>query len=52
MASTGMKITGLAARFHLKTLPIWRGSAISATFVARLIKGCRGDVRADRSRQG
>jgi large subunit ribosomal protein L35 len=27
-------------------LPIWRGSAISANFIARLIKGCRVDDRA------
>jgi large subunit ribosomal protein L35 len=32
-------------------LPIWRGSAISATFIARLIKGCRVDARADCFRQ-
>ena len=33
-------------RFHGSSLPIWLGSAISATFIARLIKGCRGDVPA------
>jgi hypothetical protein len=27
-------------------LPIWLGSAISAAFIARLIKGCRGDAHA------
>jgi hypothetical protein len=35
-----------AIQFHGSSLPIWLGSAISATFIARLIKGCRGDVPA------
>jgi hypothetical protein len=34
------------SRFHGSSLPISLGSAISATFIARLIKGCRVDVRA------
>jgi hypothetical protein len=33
-----------AARFHGSSLPIRPGSAISPNFIARLIKGCRGDV--------
>jgi hypothetical protein len=33
-------------RLDGSALPIWLGSAISATFIARLIKGCRVDVRA------
>src|SRR5258708_36771588 len=32
--------------FHGSSLPIWLGSAISANFIARLIKGCRVDARA------
>jgi hypothetical protein len=34
------------SRFRGSSLPISLGSAISATFIARLIKGCRVDVRA------
>jgi len=33
-------------RFHGSSLPIWLCSAISANLIARLIKGCRGDVPA------
>jgi large subunit ribosomal protein L35 len=33
-------------RLPCSSLPIWLGSAISATFIARLIKGCRVDARA------
>jgi ADP-ribosylglycohydrolase len=33
-------------RFHGSSLPISAGSAISAAFIARLIKGCRGDAHA------
>jgi hypothetical protein len=33
-------------RFRGSSLPIAAGSAISAAFIARLIKGCRVDVRA------
>jgi hypothetical protein len=32
--------------FYGSLLPIWPGSAISPTFIARLIKGCRVDVPA------
>jgi hypothetical protein len=32
--------------FQGSSLPIWLGSAISANFIARLIKGCRVDARA------
>jgi hypothetical protein len=32
-----------ATRFHGSSLPIRLRSAISAAFIARLIKGCRGD---------
>jgi large subunit ribosomal protein L35 len=35
-----------AIRFHGSSLPIRPGSAISANFIARLIKGCRGDAHA------
>jgi hypothetical protein len=33
-------------RFRGSSLPIARRSAISPPFIARLIKGCRGDVPA------
>jgi len=33
-----------AIRMRGSSLPIRPGSAISANFIARLIKGCRGDV--------
>jgi hypothetical protein len=36
-----------AILFHGSSLPIQPGSAISANFIARLIKGCRVDARAD-----
>src|SRR5882757_5610573 len=36
------------SRSHGSSLPITLCSAISATFIARLIKGCRVDVRAGR----
>jgi hypothetical protein len=42
MASGICQTTG----FHGSSLPIRLGSAISANFIARLIKGCRGDVPA------
>jgi large subunit ribosomal protein L35 len=32
---------------RVSTLPIWPASVISAAFIARLIKGCRGDAHAD-----
>jgi hypothetical protein len=32
--------------FYGSSLPIRRGSAISPAFIARLIKGCRGDAHA------
>jgi hypothetical protein len=35
-----------AIRFRGSSLPIRPGSAISANFIARLIKGCRGDAHA------
>src|SRR5712671_6375065 len=38
--------------FHGSSLPIWLRSAISANFIARLIKGCRVDARAGCSISG
>jgi hypothetical protein len=38
--------------FHGSSLPIRAHSAISPNFIARLIKGCRGDVPAGRFRLG
>jgi hypothetical protein len=35
-------------RFHGSALPSGLSSVISANFIARLIKGCRGDARAGR----
>jgi hypothetical protein len=40
------------ARRRRYALPIRPRSAISATFIARLIKGCRGDEPAGFSRKG
>jgi hypothetical protein len=37
---------GRIGRFRGSSLPIPLGSAISPTFIARLIKGCRVDARA------
>jgi hypothetical protein len=37
---------GSRARFGGSSLPIPTSSAISPSFIARLIKGCRVDVRA------
>jgi len=34
-------------QFRGSSLPTGDGSAISANFIARLIKGCRGDAHAD-----
>jgi large subunit ribosomal protein L35 len=41
-----MKHVGRTKPCRGSSLPILPGSAISATFIARLIKGCRVDVRA------
>jgi hypothetical protein len=40
------QVIGQTIRFRGSSLPIWLRSAISANFIARLIKGCRGDVPA------
>jgi hypothetical protein len=45
-ASADRQVIRRKSRFRGSSLPISLGSAISATFIARLIKGCRVDVRA------
>jgi hypothetical protein len=42
-----VELVGQAKAPGGSSLPIRVGSAISAAFIARLIKGCRGDAYAD-----
>src|SRR3979490_2624693 len=46
MSRAGRQAICLISRSHGSSLPTALGSAISATFIARLIKGCRVDDRA------
>jgi hypothetical protein len=47
-SATTLMASGVCQRrgFDGSSLPIRPGSAISPNFIARLIKGCRGDVTA------